>query len=336
MRVMITGANGFVGRSLVQRLLQDGELRGRGISALILLDQELQGFGDDPRLRRHCGSLTDAPLVRRALADGVDTVFHLVSVPGGAAEQHYALGYQVNLLASLELFEQLRALSSVPVLVYASSVAVYGGDLPKRMDEGAKLRPELSYGAHKLMVETALNDLARRGEVDGRAVRLPGIVARPRQPNGLRSAFMSDLLHAFAEGDAYVCPVSAEATAWWMSVQRCVDNLLHAAELNSALLEGPRVWQLPLLHLSIRQVIDALANTYGEDRRALISFEPDPGLEALFGRYPPMRTPQAQALGFRHDGSVAALIRHSLSPLAAPRRASRRAPRHALEVTAHE
>ena len=340
MRVMITGANGFVGRSLVQRLLQAGELRGRTISALILLDQDLQGFSDDPRLRRHCGSMTDAPLLRRALADGVDVVFHLVSVPGGAAEQHYALGYQVNLLASLELFDQLRALSSVPVLVYASSVAVYGGNLPARMDEGARLCPQMSYGAHKLMVETALSDLARRGEVDGRAVRLPGIVARPRQPNGLRSAFMSDLLHAFADGEPYLCPVSPQATAWWMSLQRCVDNLLHAAALDCAGLEGPRVWQLPLLQLSIGQVIDALANTYGEDRRALIAFEPDPGLEALFGRCPPMRTPQAQALGFRHDGSVAALIRNSLSPLPVQTRAPRRSRggvgQLVQEVTSHE
>ena len=55
MRVMITGANGFVGRALVKRLLETHELQGRTISALILLDKELVGFADDKRLRRHCG-----------------------------------------------------------------------------------------------------------------------------------------------------------------------------------------------------------------------------------------------------------------------------------------
>ena len=88
--------------------------------------------------------------------------------------------------------------SQPPVLVYASSVAVYGGDLPERMNEAAELHPELSYGTHKAMVESAVSDLARRGDVDGRVLRLPGIVARPREPNGLRSAFMSDLMRAFA------------------------------------------------------------------------------------------------------------------------------------------
>lgn len=319
MRVMITGANGFVGRALVERLLVDGQVRGKHIQVLMLLDQHLTGFPEDKRLRRHIGSITDAALLRRALADGVDVVFHLASIPGGAAEAQYEQGYQVNLLASLELLNQLREQAGAPVLVYASSVAVYGAELPNKMDESAPVRPELSYGAHKLMIETALTDLARRAEVDARGVRLPGIVARPRQPNGLRSAFMSDLLHAFAQGEAYTCPVSAAATAWWMSAQCCIENLLHAANLHNSDISAQRVWQLPVLQLSIAQVIDALAAIYGEERRALISFAADTDLEALFGNLPSMKTPQSKALGFRHDGSAAALIRNSLNPKTATR-----------------
>lgn len=334
MRVMVTGANGFVGRALVERLMSEGQLRGKQIDVLMLLDQELSGFPEDPRLRRHIGSITDAALLRRALADGIDVVFHLVSIPGGAAETHYPRGYQVNLLASLELLDQLREQSGTPVLVYASSIAVYGPDLPVRMDESAAKRPALSYGAHKLMVETAIRDLARRGDVDARAIRLPGIVARPQQSNGLRSAFMSDLMQAFANGEAYCCPVSPEARTWWMSARCCVDNLLHAAQLDSSELGCERVWQLPLLHLTIAQVIDALAAVYGEERRPLVSFEADVQLEALFANFPPMKTPQARALGFRHDGSAAALIRNSLNPKSALRRKS--AARKKSGVTAYE
>lgn len=311
MRVMVTGAAGFLGRLLVQRLLASGELRGQRIETLVLLDQALEGFAQDQRVRQLCGSITDPTLLRRGLADGIDVVFHLVSVPGGAAEQNYRLGQQVNLLASLELLDQLRNREHPPVVVYASSVAVYGGGLPARMDEQFMPRPALTYGAHKLMVENQLADLSRRGEIDGRAVRLPGIVARPLQPNGLRSAFMSDLMHAFADGRAYQCPVSAEATAWWMSAACCVDNLLHAADLERA--GDPCIWQLPVLHLSIGEVIDALAQTFGQERRALISFEPDAGLQALFGQYPVLRTPLARARGFRHDGSAQALVRRALN-----------------------
>lgn len=314
MRVLITGANGFVGRELVQCLLARGSLRGQPIDALLLIDQALHGLAPDARLRRHVGSLTDPSLMRRALADGIDVVFHLASIPGGTAQAQYESGYQVNLLASLELLNQLRQGASPPVLVYASSVAVYGADLPARMTEAAPLRPQLSYGSHKMMVESAVDDLARRGEVDGRVLRLPGIVARPREPNGLRSAFMSDLMRAFADGESYCCPVSPEATAWWMSARCCVNNLIHAAELDEPLPGAPRVWQLPVLHLSIAQVIDALALSYGQERRRLISHAPDARLQALFGCMPPMKTPLARAAGFNHDRSAALLIRNALNP----------------------
>lgn len=313
MRVLITGANGFVGRQLMLAVLSKGVLRGQPVQRLLLLDTRLDELPHDPRVRAHLGSITDAALLRRALADGIDVVFHLASVPGGGAEQDYPQGYQVNLLASLELLDQLRNPLRPPVLVYASSVAVYGDRLPSRMDEATVARPQLSYGAHKLMVETALVDLARRGEVDGRALRLPGIVARPRAASGLRSAFMSDVLHAFAAGDGYVCPVSPQATAWWMSAQCCVDNLLHAAELSGLQWDTERVWQLPVLQLSMAQVIDALAGRFGEARRELISFAPDPHLQASFGALPPMKTARAKAAGFCHDGSAAILVRQALN-----------------------
>lgn len=313
MRVLITGANGFVGRQLTWQLLEQGVISGRAINTLLLLDAHLEDFPADPRIRLHKGSITEAALIRRVLADGVDVVFHLVSLPGGAAEQDYDLGYQVNLMASLELLDQLRRQARPPVLVYASSIGVYGARLPDRMGEEVPARPQMSYGTHKLMIETALRDLARRGEVDGRALRLPGIVARPRQPNGLRSAFMSDLLHAYAAGETYTCPVSLQATAWWMSVHCCVSNLIHAAELSSLPFDTERVWQLPVLRLSMLQVVDALAARFGEAGRARIAFEPDAQLEALFGAMPALKAPRARAAGFFHDGNANALIRNALN-----------------------
>ncbi|WP_288441572.1 NAD-dependent epimerase/dehydratase family protein [uncultured Pseudomonas sp.] len=323
MRVMITGANGFLGKSLALRLLADGVLRGQPIDVLMLLDKTLDGLPEDGRLRRHLGSVTDSALIRRILADGIDVVFHLVCIPGGTAEDDYPLGYEVNLQASLELLHQLRNAARPPRLIYASSVAVYGPGSPVRMDELSPTLPQLSYGTHKLMVEILLADLARRGEVDGIALRLPAIVARPRHPNGLRSAFMSDLLHAVAAGEPFICPVSAQATAWWMSARCCVDNLLHAAELQGGL--ASNICQLPVLHLSIAQVLDALASRFGEQARSRVSFAPNVALEAMFGRYPPLRTPQAKALGFRHDGSAGGLIRNALN-LSSSRRASHAVP----------
>ncbi len=334
MRVLVTGANGFIGRLLVTHLLRDGVVGGQPISALLLLDKELSGFPEDQRLRLHRGDIGELPVIRRLLADGINVVFHLASIPGGLAEENYPVGYQGNLLGSLELLNQLRCMRVAPVFVYASSVAVYGGPFPARMDEATEPNPLMSFGAHKQMIEIAINDLARRGEVDGRVVRLPAIVARPSGPSGFRSAFMSDLLRAFANGERYQCPVSPQAGAWWMSAICCVENLLIAAELETSALGKQRVWQLPVLRLSIAQIMDALAAAFGEDRRALIDFAPDAELERLFASFPAMKTPVAKSLGFRHDGTAAALIRNALNPSPCARRT--RASKAESRVTTDE
>jgi nucleoside-diphosphate-sugar epimerase len=279
---------------------------------LLLLDQSFASEPTDARVQQHRGDIADPALLRQALAGGVHCVFHLASVPGGLAERDHALGLRVNLGATQELFAQLCAQVQPAVVVFASSIAVYGKPLPATMDESTAPNPQLSYGTQKVMGELLLRDFTRRGGIDGRALRLPGVVARPRGPSCLMTAYMSDIQHALAAGEPYTCPVSAHAVSWWMSVACCVDNLLHAACLPAARLDAQRTWLLPVLRCTMAELVDALARRYGDDRRGLVRYQPDAALEAAFGCYPPLATPTAQALGFRHDGSLEALLDKTL------------------------
>ncbi|NIB43430.1 NAD-dependent epimerase/dehydratase family protein [Pseudomaricurvus alkylphenolicus] len=312
MRVLIIGANGFVGKALVHRFLDSRSLLKRAVSKLLLFDQSPLDYEIPDWAKHYCGDLGEPALLRRVLADGIDLVFHLASVAGGLAEQDYELGYRVNLQGTLELLQQLRQKPNRPTFVYTSSIAVYGGSLPTSMEEDYQPRPELSYATHKLMIELMLRDLSRRGELDGRSLRVPGIVVRPSRGNGLKSAFMSDLINAMAQGKTYECPVSSQASMWWMSARCCVDNLVHAADVSAVTSAG--TWQLPALHLTIGEVINALAERFGEQSRSLIRFAPDESLEALFGCYPPMETPLARAEGFYHDGDAKNLVENVLTP----------------------
>jgi nucleoside-diphosphate-sugar epimerase len=149
--------------------------------------------------------------------------------------------------------------------------------------------------------------------VHGCSLRLPGVVARPGDGAGMMSAFMSLLFWRLAAGEPLTVPVSREGVAWWISVNRCVDNLLHVASVDAERFNARRVYQMPVLRLTVGEVVDALAARFGADRKALVTYAPDPFIERLFATYPPLLTPEAERLGLRHDSSVEQLIRRAMA-----------------------
>ncbi|WLI04503.1 NAD-dependent epimerase/dehydratase family protein [Pseudomonas sp. FP597] len=310
MKILVTGGNGFVGRQLVKRLLDPVAQfpENSAIKRLTVVDMGDDFLPDDPRLHFVRGSIADATVLDAALDCAPDVVFHLASIPGGAAERNFELGLQVNLYATMELFQRLARQGNCPRVVFASTIAVYGSSLPQVVDEKTPLRPAMSYAAHKLAGEILLDDYNRQGLLDGRTLRLPGIVARPPEPSGLLSAFMSDLFWKLAAGEHFACPVSAKAVAWWMSVGCCVENLLHASRVSSEQLGARRVYTLPVLRLTIAQVVEGLCERYGENRRLLVDYQPNPDLERVFGSFPELDSNVAESIGFRNDGSVADLV----------------------------
>ncbi len=313
MNVLITGANGFIGKRLARRLLSAGALAGKRISRITLLDvrfDEPPAASDVALLQ---GSVSHPEILRQALSDSPDYIFHLACVPGGAAEENYRLGLDVNFQGTLNLLEELRARAYCPVVVYTSSIGIYG-ELPTLVEDDTPATPTWTYGTHKLIGELLMADYSRLGWVDSRTVRLPAIVVRPPAKVGAISAFMSDVIRELAEGRPYTCPVSAKATAWWMSVECCIDNLLHAATLPREAVSSRRRWMLPSLRFSIGELVEALAERYGPGVRRLISYAPERLIEERFGCLPPLHVPQAESAGFRHDENILSLVQRALDP----------------------
>jgi len=313
-RVLVTGAGGFVGSALVERLLCEGIAAAGDVSELVLVDQHPGLMHDDARVTSLAGDFSDSPTLERLLAKPVDVVFHLASMPGAQAERDPAEGDRVNLWGTLALFgrlaKQVTEHGRAARIVFASSVAIYGDTLPAAIDEHTAPRPTISYGVHKLVGEQVLADWTRRGRLDGRSLRLPGIVARKERSAGHGSAFMSEIFRAAQAREAYICPVAPSATVWWMSRVCCVDNLLHAARLPPDNLHAERVWTPPVLRLSVSEVLDALIRRFG---RVEIDFTPVEWIERLFGRQPPLVDHRAIEAGFHHDGTIDALVDRALA-----------------------
>lgn len=317
LHVVVTGAAGFVGRALVARLWRERRVGMRPLGALTALDVAF-GEAAPASVRQLEGSIADPAIVAQAFAEPVDLLVHLASIPGGTAEQQPALARDVNLHGTLHLLDacerQVARGGPVPRVVFASTIAVYGAAMPPVVDDDTPTRPAMAYGAHKLMGEIAIADATRRGGCDGLSLRLPGVLARPPARTGQFSAFLSDLMRDPAAGRDVTCPMSPSATTWASSTPNVIDNLLHAAAMDTARLPAHRALALPTLRFSMAELVDALAAVHGPQVREHVRFVPEPRIEALFGRFPPLRTPAAEAAGFRHDGDLPTLCRRAIEP----------------------
>ena len=244
MRIVITGGCGFLGRRLALLLLDQGSTLG-AIDEMVLFDNAPSALPlpDDKRVRLVTGDIADRDTVRALIApqgakSGTDAVFHLAAIVSGQAESDPDLGYRVNLDGTRAVLDACRALGPSksgdrPRLIFASSLAVYGGALPPAVGDDTALTPQSSYGAQKAIGELLVNDYSRKGFIDGRALRLPTVVVRPGLPNRAASTFASSMIREPLSGQDAVCPVSPDTVMALASPRRVVASLAHALDIPS-------------------------------------------------------------------------------------------------------
>lgn len=317
MKVVITGGAGFLGCKLAARLLADGQLTGpsgqpEAIDRLVLFDQieapaELTA---NPRVAVMAGDITERATVDAALGGDADSIFHLASVVSGGAEEDFDLGYRVNMGGMSNVLEAARAQGNRPRLVFASSVAVYGGALPDPVTDDTPLTPQTSYGVHKATGELLVHDYSRKGFINGRAVRLPTVAIRPGKPNKAASGFASGIVREPLNGIDFACPVTPETPMAYISPRKVIDAFVRLHELDGSALGFSRTILLTGIKVSMAEVVASLRRVGGDAPAERVSFVGDPAIQAIVDLWPrATRGDRAAKLGFEADASMDDIIR---------------------------
>ena len=316
MKVVITGGGGFIGFKLAKALLARGSIADRDgtaqkIARIALVDQAFPAdLPGDPRLETLTGDISDPRFAARAIAPDTGSVFHLAAVVSGAAEADFDLGMRVNLQGMRNVLEQARKCARPPRLVFPSSVAAFGGELPDVLDDSTTPAPQSSYGTQKVVSEYLVSDFSRKGYIDGRALRLPTIVVRPGKANAAASSFASAVIREPLAGVTYDCPVGPETGVWLLSPRRTVEAFMHAHDLAAAKWGSNRVVNLPGITVTVAEMIEAMAKIAGEQTAKRVAWKPDERIRAIVRTWPVrFATPRALAMGFKPDPGIDTVIR---------------------------
>ncbi|MBX3198644.1 MAG: NAD-dependent epimerase/dehydratase family protein [Labilithrix sp.] len=285
--VLVTGANGEIGRSLLQRLHTDGRYRVVTVD-LTPLPEKYRGLC----LETYAGNIMDRYLLDQIAAHHeIEVVFHLAALLSTRGERDPELAHQVNVEGTLHLLRmaqnQSGRLGRAVRFIFPSSIAVYG--LPSleekrkagRVQEEAWNVPITMYGCNKLYCEhlgryftsnfRQLGALANAARLDFRSLRFPGLISAETAPTGGTSDFGPEMLHAAAQKQPYKSFVGPDAKIPFMAMPDAVTSLVGLLEADKSQL-SQTVYNISGFSVSAREIAERVRKSFpGAD----ISFEPD-------------------------------------------------------------
>ncbi|AGV20520.1 SDR family oxidoreductase [Vibrio alginolyticus] len=312
MNIIITGGAGFLGTLLAKSLLKEN--KAESITIVDIQKSRLEGIDD--RVVSLVMDMTKRENIDQVITAETTHIFHLAAIVSSHAEQDFDLGVAVNLTTTQLLLERCRKVNPNIRFTFASSLAVFGGDLPETITPITALHPQSSYGTQKAIGELLVNDYARKGFVKAVSVRLPTICIRPGKPNLAASSFVSGIIREPLNAQESNCPVDPTLKLWISSPSRVVDNIQYAGlmpyeQLNNL---SYRTLNLPGIQTTPAEMIQTMDTLMGKQLSNYITYEHDAGIDRIVSSWPQkIDCTKELELGFKADSNFKDVLQQFIS-----------------------
>ena len=318
MNIIITGAGGFIGNLLANRLLSDPRYR---LTLTDIVEPAVPKTAKYPdHVKTLKGDISDPAFIQTLVASAqpLHAIFILHGIMSSGSEQNYDLSLKVNVESVRTLCEHLRRSNPGLRVVFSSSQAVFGQPLPAVVTDDTRPTPESTYGAHKLMSEIYINDLHRKGFLDAFILRFPTVTVRPGKPTSAASSFLSGMIREPMKGEECVIPLKDRTfRSFVCSPGSLAENLVRILHMDSDKLPSHiRSVNMPGLSASIQELMDGLAKYGGEDKLKFLREETDPVQERILRSWAPqMDVSTARKLGLVIDEKGEDIVREYVEGL---------------------
>jgi nucleoside-diphosphate-sugar epimerase len=185
----------------------------------------------------------------------------------GECEERFDDALRVNLDGGRNIFEAARAIPGKPRVVFASSIACYGGEAMAEVNtDFTKQTPQTTYGVTKAICEMLVNDHSRKGHFDGRSVRLPTVIIRPGKPNAAASSWASGMFREPLNGEPCMLPIRRDQCHPMTGYRTVIESFIALHEVPSEKLGSDRAYVLPAHRVTphlAESVVREIANERG-------------------------------------------------------------------------